>query len=152
MISEVHGRFHDVSGKVMLDEADPTKSTVELQIQTASIDTQEPDRDKHLKSPDFLDAEKYPVITFKSAHIAKSGKAFEVAGDLTIRGVTKPVTLEASLSPAVTNPWGKRVRAVKVEGKLNRLDYGATWNKTLDKGGLLVGNDVKLDIEIELDK
>ena len=152
VVSEVEGEFHTATGKVLLDEADLTKSTVELTIDAASIDTDNADRDKHLKSPDFLDTAKYPQITFKSTKIKKAGKAFKVTGDLTIRGVTKPVTLDVELSNALTNPWGKQVRAVKVKGKINRQDFGVAWNKSLDKGGLLVGDEVTFNIKLELNK
>ena len=103
-------------------------------------------------SPDFLDAAKFPTITFKSTKIKKAGKAFKVTGDLTIRGVTKAVTLDVELSNALTNPWGKQVRGVKVKGKINRQDFGVSWNKTLDKGGVLVGDEVTFNIKLELNK
>jgi polyisoprenoid-binding protein YceI len=150
VVSEVDGSFRSATGKVLLDEADLTKSSVEITIDANSIDTDNADRDKHLKSPDFLDTAKFPQITFKSTSIKKAGKAYKVTGDLTIHGVTKPVTLEVELSNAVANPWGKQVRAVKVKGKLDRQDFGLTWNKTLDKGGLLVGNEITLEIKLEL--
>jgi polyisoprenoid-binding protein YceI len=152
VVSDVEGLFHTASGKVLLDEADLTKSTVELTIDATSIDTDNADRDKHLKGPDFFDVAKYPQITFKSTKIKKAGKAYKVTGDLTMRGVTKPVTLDVQLSDAVMNPWGKQVRGVKVAGKVNRQDFGVSWNKALDKGGMVVGDEVTFDIKLELNK
>jgi polyisoprenoid-binding protein YceI len=152
VVSEVDGAFREYSGKVLLDEKDLTKSKVELTIQVASVDTGVPDRDKHLRNGDFFDAEKHPTITFKSTKVTKAGKAFKITGDMTIRGVTKSVTLDATLSEAVTSPWGKQVRGAKITGKLNRLDYGVSWNKALDKGGIAVGNEVTLEVKTEINK
>lgn len=151
IVSDVEGRFHDVKGKIDIDDKDATKSSIELTIASASIDTQNADRDKHLKSPDFFDVVKYPTLTFKSTKVAKAGKnKYKVTGDLTIRDVTKSVTLDVTASDPITNPWGKLFRGVKVEGKINRHDFGLNWNKTLDKGGVLVGDDVTLDVRFEL--
>ncbi|MDX2052098.1 MAG: YceI family protein [Polyangiaceae bacterium] len=152
VISEVDGNFRDVKGSVKLDEADLTKSSVEITIPVASVNTDNADRDKHLKSADFFDAEKHPNITFKSTKIKKAGKAFKLTGDLTIRGITKSVTLDATLSNAVQNPWGKSVRGVKVSGKIKRQDFGLNWNKSLDKGGVVVGDEVTLNVKLELNK
>jgi polyisoprenoid-binding protein YceI len=152
VISEVEGKFKTYTGKAALDEADLTKSQVEFSADVASIDTGEPERDKHLKSPDFFDAAKYPKLTFKSTKITKAGKGYKLKGELTIHGVTKEVTLDATVSQAVKNPWGKQVRGVKITGKLKRSDYGLTWNKTLDQGGVVVGEEVTLDLQLELNK
>ncbi|HVU02334.1 MAG TPA: YceI family protein [Polyangiaceae bacterium] len=153
VVSDVEGRFHDVKGKVDIDDKDPTKSVVEITIQAGSVDTANADRDKHLKSPDFFDVAKFPTITFKSTKISKVGKnKYKVTGDLTIRDVTKSVVLDVEASDAIQNPWGKQVRGVKVAGKVNRHDFGLNWNKTLDKGGVLVGDIVTLDVQFELDK
>lgn len=152
VVSEVDGRFKSVTGKVVLDDADLTKSTVQIEIDANSIDTEDQKRDEHLKSPDFFDTAKNPKITFKSTSIKKAGKAFKVTGDLTMRGVTKPVTLDVELSKEVKNPWGKLVRGVKVKGKLNRQDFGIAWNKSLDVGGVVVGDEVTLNIQLELNK
>jgi polyisoprenoid-binding protein YceI len=153
MVSSVEGRFHDVKATVDLDEKSLTKSTIEFTIAASSIDTENADRDKHLKSPDFFDVAKFPDLTFKSTKIAAEGKnRFKVTGDLTIRDVTKPITLDVTLSDPIANPWGKSVRGVEATGKLNRHEYGLNWNKTLDKGGVLVSDEVKLDINAELDK
>jgi len=152
VISEVDGKFKTYTGKALLDEADLTKSTVEFSADAASIDTSEAKRDEHLRSPDFLDAAKYPKLTFTSTKISKAGKGYKLKGNLTIHGVTKEVTLDATVSAAVKNPWGKLVRAVKITGKIKRGDYGLTWNKTLDTGGLLVGDDVALNLKLEINK
>ncbi len=152
VVSDVEGQFKTFSGKVVLDDADLTKSSVELSVDVASIDTDNADRDKHLRSGDFFAADKHPKITFKSTKIKKAGKAYKVTGDLTIRGVTKSVTLDVTLTDPVTNPWGKQVRGVKVSGKLKRQDFGVSWNKSLDKGGVLVGDEVTLNIKLELNK
>lgn len=152
VISEVDGQFKKWSGKALLDEKNLHNSQVELTIDAASIDTGDAKRDEHLRAPDFFDAAKYPEIKFKSSRITKAGKGYKLQGDLTIHGVTKPVTLDATVSNAVMNPWGKQVRAVRITGKLKRQDFGLNWNKTLDKGGVLVGDNVELNIKLELDK
>jgi polyisoprenoid-binding protein YceI len=152
VVSEVEGQFKTFSGKVSLDEKDLTKSSVEFTVDVNSVDTDSADRDKHLKSPDFFDTAKFPQLTFKSTKIVKAGKGYKVTGDLTIHGVTKPVTLDVTLSEAVQSPWGKSVRAAKVTGKLKRADYGLSWNKSLDKGGVVIGEDVTLDVKLELNK
>lgn len=150
VVSEVDGEFSKFSGKVALDDKDATKSTVEFTIEAASIDTENADRDKHLKNADFLDVEKFPKIEFKSKKITKAGKGYKIKGDLTLHGVTKEVTLDGTLSAPVNSPWGKQVRGVKVSGKIKRSDFGLTWNKTLDKGGLAVGDEVELLVKLEL--
>jgi polyisoprenoid-binding protein YceI len=153
VVSSVEGRFHDVKGAIDIDEKDATKSSVDLLIAAGSIDTENEKRDGHLKSPDFLDVAKYPNITFKSTKVARLTKnKFKVTGDLTIRNVKKSLTLDVSLSEPMTDPWGKSVRAARVEGKLNRRDYGLNWNKALDKGGVLVGDEIALNIQFELNK
>jgi polyisoprenoid-binding protein YceI len=152
VVSEVEGQFKSFSGNVALDEKDPTRSRVSFTAQVASIDTDNADRDEHLKGPEFFDAAKYPQIQFKSTKITKSGKGYKVVGELTIRGVTKPVTLDATLSEAVQNPWGKQVRASKLTGRIKRSDFGVSWNKALDKGGVLVGDEVTIEVKLELNK
>jgi polyisoprenoid-binding protein YceI len=152
VVSEVEGSFKKWSGKALLDEADLTKSTVEFAAETASVDTGEPKRDEHLKSAEFFDAAKFPQLTFKSTKITKAGKGYKVTGELTIHGVTKVVTLDATVSQPVKNPWGKQVRGAKITGKIKRADYGLNWNKALEAGGVLVGEEVTLDIKLELNK
>jgi polyisoprenoid-binding protein YceI len=152
MVSTVTGRFKQASGKVLLDEANLTKSQVELTIKADSVDTDEPKRDEHLRSPEFFDSKKFPNITFTSTKIVKGGAGYKVTGDLTIRDVKKSVTLDTTLSAPIKNPWGKQVRAAKVSGKLKRGDFGLKWNKALETGGVIVGDDVTLDIQLELNK
>jgi polyisoprenoid-binding protein YceI len=153
MVSTVKGRFDKVTGTLNLDDKNPTKSTVELTIDPTTIDTHEAKRDGHLKSPDFFDVAKYPTITFKSTKIDKAGKGkFKVIGDLTMHGVTKPVTLTVEgPAPAIKNPFGGVSSGVSATGRINRKDWGLTWNKPLEvAGGVLVGDDVNLDINLEL--
>lgn len=153
VISSVSGRFKAFSGKVELDETNLTKSQVDITIKADSIDTDEPKRDEHLRGPDFFDAKRFPTLNFKSTKIAKVGaKKYKITGDLTIHGVTKSVTLDAELSDAIKNPWGKLVRSVKLNGKIKRGDFGLTWNKSLDAGGVVVGDEVTLDVQAEINK
>ena len=152
VVSSVEGRFKDVTGKVLLDEADLTKSTVDVTIKVYSINTEDEKRDAHLKGPDFFDVAKYPEIKFHSTKIVRGGKQFKVTGDLTIRNVTKSVTLDGTLSQPVKTPWDKQVRGAKFSGKIKRGDFGLTWNKKLDAGGVVVGEDVALDVGLEINK
>ena len=152
MVSTVRGQFHKVSGTVNLDEKDVTKSTVEVTIDAASIDTREPKRDGHLKSPDFFDVAKHPNITFKSTKVEKAGKnKLKVTGDLTMRGETHPVVLavEGPTAP-IKSPMGGLARGVTATGKVNRKQWGLNWNKTLETGGVLVSDEVQLQIDAEL--
>ena len=154
MVSTAKGRFDKVTGTVNLDDKSPTKSTVEITIDPSTIDTHEPKRDGHLKSPDFFDVAKFPTITFKSTKIEKAGKAkFKVTGDLNMHGVTKPVTLtvEGPTPPQKNIMSGAMNSGVSATGKLNRKDWGLTWNKPLEAaGGVLVGDEVTLNIDLEL--
>jgi polyisoprenoid-binding protein YceI len=152
VVSSVDGEFKQFSGKVLLDEKNLQNSQLEFSAEVASIDTGVADRDKHLRSGDFFDAADHPQIAFTSTKITKAGKGYKIKGDLTIRGVTKSITLDATLSDAVTSPWGKQVRAAHITGKVHREDFGVSWNKALDKGGLLVGSDVAIDVKLELNK
>jgi len=154
MVSDVRGQFKDFSVTLKADEKDITKSSVEATNAIAGIDTRDEKCDGHLKSPDFFDAEKYPTMTFKSKTIAKAGKGrYKMKVDLTIHSVTKEVVLdlEAPQKP-VKSPWGTEVFAVQAYGKINRKDFGVNWNKVLDGGGLLVGDEVKIAINAELAK
>lgn len=152
MVTTVKGQFQKVKGTVELDEKDPNKSTVEVSIETASIDTREAKRDAHLKSPDFFDAAKFPTLTFKSTKIEKAGKGkFKLTGDLSMHGITKSVVLAVEgPSASIKDPYGRTVRGVMATGKLDRKDWGMTWNKALDSGGFVVSDEVKLDINAEL--
>jgi len=152
MVTTVKGQFQKVKGTVELDEKDPTKSTVEVSIETASIDTREAKRDAHLKSAAFFDAGKFPAIVFKSTKVEKAGKGkFKVTGDLTMHGITKPVVLSVEgPSASIKDPYGRTVKGVMAIGKLDRKDWGMTWNQALDTGGMVVSDEVKLDINAEL--
>jgi polyisoprenoid-binding protein YceI len=152
MVSTVKGSFAKVKGTLELDEKDLSKSMVEVEVDMASVNTHDPKRDGHLKSPDFFDVAKYPTATFKSTKVQKAGKnKLKVHGDLTLHGVTKPIVLdvEGPTAPLKT-PFGSTVRGVHATTKLDRKDFGIVWNKALDSGGVLVGNEVKLDLNIEL--
>ncbi len=151
LFTQVTGRFDDLSGAVTWDEAAPTKSSVELTIQAASINTSHDKRDEHLRSADFFDAVKYPTVTFKSTKIEKTDKAgmFKVHGDLTMRGVTKPVVIDLEVLGFGDSPFGARVAGFNATTKINRQDFGITWNKTLDSGGTLLSDEVAIDFPIE---
>ena len=151
MVSTVKGQFEKVKGTTELDDKDVTKSTLEVTIDLASVNTHEPKRDGHLKSPDFFDIAKYPTATFKSTKVQKAGKKLKVTGDLTLHGVTKPVVLDVEgPSPASKTPFGTTVRGVHATGKIDRKDFEIGWNKVLDNGGVLVGNEVTLEFNAEL--
>ncbi len=152
VVSEVDGRFSKYTWKVLLDEQNPVQSRLEFTADVGSIETGNADRDQHLVSPDFFDAAKFPQIAFKSVSIRKAGERYEIIGDLTIRDVTKRVTLGATLSDTVQSPWGQSVRAARVTGSIDRRDFGLRWNKALDKGGVLVGEKVAIDVKLELTK
>lgn len=152
VISSVDGRFKEATAKINLDDADLTKSQVSVEINAASIDTGDQKRDDHLKAPDFFDAKKFPKLTFKSTKIVKAGSGYKLTGDLTIRDVTKSVTLDATLSGPVKTPWGNQARAAKVSGKIKRGDFGLKWNKALETGGVVVGEEVTIDVKAEVTK
>ncbi|MCB9709061.1 MAG: YceI family protein [Myxococcales bacterium] len=152
MVTTVRGTIQGIKGKVDLDEKKPTASMVDVTLDTATLSTQNKKRDEHLKGPDFLDVKKYPTIRFVSTKITKAGKDWKVTGDLTIRGVTKPVTLKAQVTEAVASPFGTTVRGVEATTTIKRSAFGMTWNKSLDKGGVLVGDDVEIQINLELQK
>ncbi|RYZ05342.1 MAG: polyisoprenoid-binding protein [Myxococcales bacterium] len=152
VVSSVDGRFKEATAKINLDDADLTKSQVSVEINAGSIDTGDQKRDDHLKSPDFFDAKKFPKLTFKSTKITKAGAGYKLTGDLTIRDVTKSVTLDATLSAPVKTPWGNQARAAKVTGKIKRGDFGLKWNKALETGGVVVGDDVTIDVKSEVTK
>ena len=153
MISTVKGRFGDVKGTVHTDESDPKHALVDIEIGTASIDTRSEQRDAHLRSADFFEVERFPTMRFKSKRVVgeTTGK-FKLVGDLTIRDVTKEVTLEAEFTGRGKDPWGGERIGFEAEGKINRKEFGLTWNQALETGGWLVGEDIKLSIEVELVK
>ncbi len=153
VVSSVSGRFKEVqSSQIKLDDQDLTKSQVNLEIKAGSVDTGDAKRDEHLRGADFFETAKYPLIKFTSTKITKAGKAYKLVGDLTIRDVRKSVTLDATVSEPIKNPWGKHVRAVKLSGSVKRSDFGLKWNKALEAGGVLVGEDVTLSIDAEVAK
>lgn len=153
MIAKVHGAFDKISGQLNYDSANPTKSSVEVVIEAASVNTREPQRDTHLRSPDFFDVEKYKTITFKSTRVEGSGSELKVVGDLTIHGVTQKVTLDVE-GPSVEmkDPWGNIKLGASAKTKIKRKDFGLTWNAALEAGGFLVGDDVSIDLEIQFVK
>jgi len=153
MISNARGRFEEFGGTVDFDGQDLGTLTVDIQIKADSINTREAQRDAHLKSGDFLDAENFPYLTFKSTSVEKlGGNDLKIHGDLTIRGVTRPVTLDAEYAGTMVSPWGNTSAGFSAHTKINRKEFGLVWNQTLEAGGLLVGEDIKIDIELELIK
>jgi polyisoprenoid-binding protein YceI len=154
MISNVKGSFSGLSGTQLLDETDYTHSKVEVSIPVATVNTGDPQRDGHLKSGDFFDAEKYPAITFKSTNIEyKGGADYAVTGDLTIHGVTRPVTLAVEeFSEPSKDPWGNHRIGLSASTKINRKDFGLTWNSALEAGGVLVGEEVAISLEVQFIK
>lgn len=152
MATTVKGQFEKVKGTLDLDDKDITKSTVEVTIDLASVNTHEPKRDGHLKSPDFFDVAKFPTATFKSTKVQKVGKnRLKVTGDLNLHGITKAVVLDVEgPSQPYETPFGTTVRGIHATGKIDRKDFQVTWNKALDSGGLLVGNEVSLDLNAEV--
>lgn len=150
MVSNVRGEFSKMKGTIDYDEKDPSAIRVEATIEVASINTGEPKRDEHLKSPDFFDAAKYPVITFRSKSARKTANGLAVTGDLTIHGVTKEVILQVEgPSPEVRDPWGNFRRGATAAAKINRKDFGLTWNAALETGGVVVGDEVTITIDVE---
>ena len=150
IVSHVKGQFNEFSGAFTYDPKAPEKSSVEAVIQTKSINTNMDKRDGHLRSPDFFDVAKYPTMTFKSASVKSAGPGkLDVAGTLTLHGVSKPVVLSVQGGDMAKDPWGGTRTGFSATTTINRKDFGMTWNQTLDNGGLLVGDDVKIDIEVE---
>jgi polyisoprenoid-binding protein YceI len=151
-ISTVRGAFSTVNGSVNFDDKDVTKSSVDVAIDVNSVDTHQPDRDKDLKSDKFFDAANYPNITFKSTKVETAGAGkLKVTGDLTIRGTTKSVVLDVDGPTApVKDPWGNNRVAAAATTKVNRQDYGVKWNAKLDSGGVVVGDDIAITIDIEM--
>jgi polyisoprenoid-binding protein YceI len=154
MVSNVRGSFSNVTGTANLDEKDITKSTVEAVIDVTTLNTNEPKRDEHLRGTDFFDTAKYPTITFKSTKVQKAGKdKLKVSGDLTMHGVTKPVVLDVEgFTSEAKDPWGNTKRGGVATTKVNRKDFGLGWNKVLETGGVAVGEEVAITIDLELNK
>jgi polyisoprenoid-binding protein YceI len=152
MISNVRGEFTKLTGSAQINPADPAKSTVEVTIQAGSLSTREPQRDEHLRSPDFFDVANYPTLTFQSKRVEPfEAETFKVTGDLTIRGVTKQVTFDVEgPTPSVKDPWGNIRAGVTASAKVNRKDFGLVWNALTEAGGVVVGDEVKITIDAEL--
>ena len=149
MITTVKGRIADVVGTVYTDEKDPKKSSVEAMLKAASLDTRTDQRDQHLRSADFLNAEVYPEIKFRSTRIEGDKENFKLTGDLTIRDVTKPVTLDVHFEGKTKDPWGGERVGFSGTGKIDRRDFGLTWNQALEAGGVVVGNEIKINLEVQ---
>lgn len=149
VISTVKGAFSDVSGTIVYDEKDVTKSTVDVVIKVVSVNTNNEKRDEHLKSADFLDAVKYPDITFKSSKVDKTDEGLVLTGILTIRDVSKEVSMPFEITGTLTDPWGKVRIGAETKLEINRQDFGVSWSKSLDGGGLVVGDKVKIEISLE---
>ncbi len=154
MISNIKGEFSGLSGALKLDEADYTRSTVEASIPTASLRTGNDDRDVHLKNADFLDVEKFPAFTFKSTNIRSTGgRNYAVTGDLTILGVTKSVILTVDdVSEPADDPWGRKRIGLSASTSIKRKEFGLTWDVPLESGGVLVSDEVKITLDVELVK
>lgn len=153
-ISTVNGTLGSVTGKIDLNDADVTKSKIDATIDVKGINTKEPKRDDHLRSKEFFEVEKFPTITFKSTKIEKgAGNKLKVTGDLTIKGTTKPVVLDAELTPEVANPFSKKAtRGFTGTTQISRKDFGLTWNVALETGGVMVGDEVKISVDGEVVK
>ncbi len=149
MVSTVKGRFNTIQGSIVDVTEDPTRSSVEVVIDPASINTNDDKRDGHLRSPDFFDVEKFPKITFKSTRIEGSRDHFTLTGDLTIRDQTRPITLDVTFNGRGTNPYGGEMASFSAETKLNRKDFGLNWNVALEAGGVMVSDQFKVSLEIE---
>ncbi len=153
MISTVRGRFAGVKGTVVTDDHDPAAAQVDVAIDVNTIDTHEAQRDTHLKSADFFDAERFPVLTFKSTRVTDvKGDSFKLAGNLTMHGVTREVTLEVTSEGRGKDPWGGDRAGYSATTKIKRSDYGLTWNQVLEAGGIAVGDEIKISLDLELVK
>jgi len=149
VVSKVKGHFGSFDGTISVHGTDPLASTVEATIGVTSIDTRDEQRDAHLRGPDFFDAERFPTITFRSTGLRPAGHDHEVDGDLTIRGVTKPITLTLEYNGTSLDPWGGTRAGFSAETEVNRRDFGLDFDVRLDTGGALVGEKIKLQLEIE---
>jgi polyisoprenoid-binding protein YceI len=153
LVSQVTGRFQDFDGKIVIDRAKPEASSAELTIKATSVNTDQAKRDEHLRTPDFFDVAKFPEITFKSTKVASKAKdSYDVTGDLTIHGITKPVVLAVSFLGDIKDPMGNDKAGFTATTTINRKDFGVLWNKALDQGGYVLGDDVKITINLEVAK
>ena len=151
MIANVKGEFTKVTGRVSFDPNRPESLSAEAAIDVSTINTREPDRDKHLKSADFFDVAHFPTLTFKSKRAEKGPGSLKLTGDLTIHGATREVTLEVEgPTPPVQDPWGFTRVGASATTKINRKDFGLTWNQALETGGVLVGDEIKITVDVEL--
>lgn len=149
VISKTSGRFMDYRGFVEMDASANTLKTIEATIQAESINTNQEKRDMHLRNADFLDVKQFPTMTYKMKHYRKQGATYTIVGNLTLRGVTNEVTLIGTFNGVTQDPWGNTRAGFTAEGTLNRKDFGMVWNKTLDSGGLIVGDEVQIRLDIE---
>ena len=153
MVSEADGKFGDFSVKVASDKEDFSDATIDVSIKATSINTDDAKRDEHLRSADFFDVANHPNITFKSKSMKKTGNGtYKLSGDFTMRGVTKPITLDVKFGGTQKSPWGQTVAGFKITGNINRKDFGVSWSKLLDQGGAVVGDVVELVANIEITK
>jgi polyisoprenoid-binding protein YceI len=153
MISKVRGRFAGMTGALVLDESDPTRSSVKVEIDAASVDTRNEQRDQHLRSADFFDVERFPSLVFEARQVERVGAdRYRVAGDLTIRDVTREVVLEVTDEGRETDPWGGERAAFSASTTVDRRDFGLTWNQALETGGVLVSNDIRIVLDVQLTK
>lgn len=151
MITTVKGRFTDVQGTVVLDELNPAASTADITVNVASVDTREPQRDAHLRSADFFDAEKFPTLTFRSRTVEDvTDDGFKLVGDLTIHGVTREVTLDVTAEGRTKDPWGGDRAGYSATTRIKRSHFGLTWNQLLETGGVTVSDDVKITLDVQL--
>jgi len=149
LITRVGGRFRDLEGAIQYEEDHPERSSVRVVIQAASVDTNEPDRDKHLRSADFFDVETHPTIVFQSNRVVKTAKGFDVAGTLTIRGISKAITLPVVFDGFAKDPWGNLRAGFETEFTINRKEFQLNWNAALETGGFLVGDKVQVTLSIQ---
>jgi polyisoprenoid-binding protein YceI len=150
LLTKVRGRFSDFEGTIEYDPDSPQRSSVKAMIQATSIDTNEADRDKHLRSADFFGVDQFPTLTFTSTRVTKKGRdTFDMVGDLTIHGVTRPVTLNVSFLGKAKDPWGNERLGFEADTTINRKDFGLTWNAALETGGFLVGDEVKINLSVQ---
>jgi polyisoprenoid-binding protein YceI len=149
LVTKVRGRFDDFEGTIEFDESNASASSVSVTIQSASVDTNEKDRDTHLRSADFFDVEKFPTLSFASTSVSGSGESYHVVGDLTIHGVTKQVTLPATFLGHAKDPWGNARVGFESEITVNRKDFGLNWYAALEAGGFLVGDDIKITLSAQ---
>ena len=149
MITTVKGRIADIEGTINVDERNPQNSSVEATLKAASIDTRTDQRDQHLRSADFFDVEKFPEIKFRSTRIDGTQESFKLTGDLTIRDVTRPITFDVEFEGRNKDPWGGERIGFSAKGKIDRREFGLTYNQVLETGGVVVGNDIKINLEVE---